>query len=697
MSRYTRSLLLGLFVLATALLLAPLAQAWQSKPHGRDSGTVTTQRWILTRAASLAAANGADWLDLDVALDAVGEPDVVFRDFGYHVYDRWGRARGKAPSRAAHYYNVAVAALKAEDISAASHALGLLAHYYTDICNPLHTDHSKHEARMHRRYEYRVQRLLNRGSMTRLAQYLQEARPVEVTTNVRRFGVQTARAAHRDYRRLVRAFTRHGYNRAVARVTRASLERATVGLASIIAKAKKDKDHPPTVPTPTPSPSATPTTTPTPTPSASPTPSPQGLLDVKAYGAHGDGVNDDTAAITAAMKAAASAGSGVYVPAGTYRVSTVSIPNGITVQGDGHAVSWFRGGVLFGSRDLVSGLKLGDVGKRTHNAADATQTVFEECRFRGTAPIVLGDDHSCSYITFRDCLVERSFGGWTPECMNNNVIIEEYSPGPYGHVAHITFERCHVGVSNGSGGHDTGSPGAGFVCHVNPRPPYNQGYHDIRIIDCVFEATDEFTLDFDDRVDANGRHTASDVLIEGCTIKGGGYAGEKRFAYTICFEAPEGCVVRDNLIYRGYINTFKICKNEDPDPDRRPLIVEGNTFDLTVDNGVDTPQGVSMIRLHGDNNIFRNNTIITDLPDDAETGDAPGAILKLYYARNAQISDNKVYDRASTRNPLLLHFYSASRNVVTGNYFWSGVPGGLEILSQAGSTANVLTDNTFVH
>ena len=106
------------------------------------------------------------------------------------------------------------------------------------------------------------------------------------------------------------------------------------------------------------------------------------------------------------------------------------------------------------------------------------------------------------------------------------MIIEEYSPGPYGHVEHIRFERCHIGVSNGSGGHDTGSPGAGLVCHVNPRGPYNQGYHDIAIVDCVFETTDEFTLDFDDRVNADGKHTASDVLIEGCTIKGAGYAGE---------------------------------------------------------------------------------------------------------------------------------------------------------------------------
>ena len=432
------------------------------------------------------------------------------------------------------------------------------------------------------------------------------------------------------------------------------------------------------------------------TPSLSPT-SVDGLLDARDYGAEGDGTSDDTAALSAALTAAAKADSGVYIPAGVYRVSTLTIPDGITVRGAGHAASWIKGGVLFGSHDLIRGLKLGDVGKRTHNAPDATRTVFEHCRFRGTAPILLGDDNSCSRITFRDCLVERSFGGWTPECRYNNVIIEEYSPGPYGHVEHIRFERCHIGVSNGSGGHDTGSPGAGLVCHVNPQGPYNQGYRDIAIVDCVFETTDEFTLDFDDRVNTDGEHTASDVLIEGCTIKGAGYAGEKRFAYSICIEAPEGCVVRDNLIYRGYINTFKICKNEDPDPGRRPLIVEGNIFDLTADNGVDTRDGVSMIRLHGDNNIFRDNTIVVDLPEDTQIGDAPETILMLYFSRNAQIRGNRVFDHSDARPPWLFFLYEATDTAIASNLFWSKLPEGLKTRSQAGTQGTTWTNNTFAH
>ncbi len=567
--------------------------------------------------------------------------------------------RGPAPERIAYLYRSALADLAAGDDTAAGVKVALLARSYVDLSDPTRAGDSDIDDGVREDYDGAVQALTTPVGGERSWLRDDDFAPV---ADIHALALAAADRARRANSALVSSSGDNGRETALRTIARTSLMRTVNDLSDIIATLHT-----------------------------------MSLVDVRGFGASGDGTTDDTAAISAALVAAANAGGGVYVPAGTYAVSTITIPDGITVQGAGHAASWLKGGVRFGSRDLIRGLKLGDVDERTHNEADATRTVFEQCRFRGTSPIVLGDDHSCSFISFRDCLVERSFGGWTPECMYNNVVIEEYSAGPHGHVEHITFERCHVGVSNGSGGHDTGSPGGGLVCHVNPRPPYNQGYHDIRIVDCEFETTDEFTLDFDDRVDANGRHTASDVLIEGCTVKGGGYAGEKRFAYSICIEAPEGCVVRDNLVYRGYINTFKICKNEDPDPARRPLIVEGNTFDLTVDNGVDTPEGVSMIRLHGDNNVFRDNTIITDLSDDIETGDAPGAIFKLYYSRNAQVTGNRVYDRSTVRPPLLAHLYAATDSKFTANHFWSELPEGLRTSSEAGTTGTTWTNNTYAH
>ena len=324
------------------------------------------------------------------------------------------------------------------------------------------------------------------------------------------------------------------------------------------------------------------------------------------------------------------------------------------------------------------------------------ETTFQQCRFRGTVPIMLGDDHSCSYITFTGCAVERSFGSWTPSASYSDIILEECSPGPYGHVEHITFRGCHVGVSNGAGGHDTGAPGAGLVAHCNRRTPIRQGYHDIRIIDCAFEATDEFTLDLDDKVKAT-------VPLQqrrahpGLHHQGRRCPGRAHVRLHDLHRGAGGSLVRGNTIYRGYINTFKICKNEDVDPGRKPLIVEGNTFDLTVDNGVPTPAGVSMIRLHGDNTIFRNNIIRTALSDDDEAGDAPGSILKLYNARSTQIAGNKVYDRSTVRPPLLAHVYAATGNTISSNYFWSTLPEGLQISNAAGSANNTWSNNTFAH
>ncbi len=61
-----------------------------------------------------------------------------------------------------------------------------------------------------------------------------------------------------------------------------------------------------------------------------------GVYDVRAYGARGDGVSNDSAAIQAAINAASAVGGTVTVPAGTFAVnSTISLKSGVTVRGAG--------------------------------------------------------------------------------------------------------------------------------------------------------------------------------------------------------------------------------------------------------------------------------------------------------------------------------------------------------------------------
>lgn len=57
-------------------------------------------------------------------------------------------------------------------------------------------------------------------------------------------------------------------------------------------------------------------------------------VNVRDYGAVGDGVADDTAAIQASLDAASTGGPVCYVPMGTYRLDgSLTVPNGVTLKG----------------------------------------------------------------------------------------------------------------------------------------------------------------------------------------------------------------------------------------------------------------------------------------------------------------------------------------------------------------------------
>lgn len=58
-------------------------------------------------------------------------------------------------------------------------------------------------------------------------------------------------------------------------------------------------------------------------------------VSVKDFGAVGDGVTDDTAAIQAALDAAVNTSRSVYIPKGKYLITQIAIPTGFEVYGDG--------------------------------------------------------------------------------------------------------------------------------------------------------------------------------------------------------------------------------------------------------------------------------------------------------------------------------------------------------------------------
>jgi Pectate lyase superfamily protein len=71
-----------------------------------------------------------------------------------------------------------------------------------------------------------------------------------------------------------------------------------------------------------------------------PTPLPGPVFNVSNFGAQGNGVSDDTAALQAALNVAVGSGGSVYAPAGTYLISSaLSYGGGFTLAGDGMAAT----------------------------------------------------------------------------------------------------------------------------------------------------------------------------------------------------------------------------------------------------------------------------------------------------------------------------------------------------------------------
>lgn len=85
-----------------------------------------------------------------------------------------------------------------------------------------------------------------------------------------------------------------------------------------------------------------------------------GAVNVKWFGAKGDGVADDTASIVAAIAAAKD----VYIPIGTYKVSsTITIPDNGSIVGDGNAQSILladsiSGPVIYNGSSFTKGQKV---------------------------------------------------------------------------------------------------------------------------------------------------------------------------------------------------------------------------------------------------------------------------------------------------------------------------------------------------
>ena len=171
----------------------------------------------------------------------------------------------------------------------------------------------------------------------------------------------------------------------------------------------------------------------------------EGMIDVRRYGASGDGVTDDTEAIRAALAAAESVGGSVFIPRGTYLItSQLTITARITLRGDGESsILLFdvAGASEYIRADLVDGI------------------VVENLYFKiiGDFPGYLQEDIFLSLNKCSDCRVE----GCTFYSLN-----DAGEPTMFSHCAvssgnRSIVTRCHSIGSHGNFGGSADPTGTG--------------------------------------------------------------------------------------------------------------------------------------------------------------------------------------------------------------------------------------------
>ncbi|MCK9641685.1 MAG: hypothetical protein M0R39_17415 [Prolixibacteraceae bacterium] len=362
----------------------------------------------------------------------------------------------------------------------------------------------------------------------------------------------------------------------------------------------------------------------TPTPTPTPTGQPANSINVKDYGATGNGSTDDTASLLAAFNAAVAQGKTAWVPAGTYLInSRLSLPSNINITGSGNS-SWLSGPISVGNGNTISQVKIGKYGYSTY-LGGVSDILINNVRFTGGGGafsgnwpyynahvITIGVGGDASNITFDNCDIERNSGteNATKSLHLDNIFISSGVKAGEPLVSNVLFKNSRFGVSNG-------------VNNISPRfnveiyDSYTdsnrvQGTREVNFEDNTFEPSESASIDY------SGATLSSDSSIPvsgyshvtGNVFKGNGYGSNPKWPDDITVEKGSGYVVVDNnTFYRG--RDMALAANAPGHNQFTNNIVDSRS--ITYDTGI-AHNWIPYVALEGDYNTITGNTVISTGP-----------------------------------------------------------------------------------
>ena len=433
----------------------------------------------------------------------------------------------------------------------------------------------------------------------------------------------------------------------------------------------------------------------------------QELVSVKDFGAVGDGVTNDTTAITAAITAAN--GKTLYFPSGTYLTDpqVFTVASGIKLKGDGIGKSIVKANATVATTAVFSttsnglelegltidvnralnsgatsfvGIKAGDIA-----VAAAAMTGFRmtNCRVTGSAnhnvqlyhakgAVVTGNEID-DFTGFGIILFRAGL-----ECVIANNHIDSTIAGSYGIVLDdrstdsTTSEPClrNVVVGNTINLHDTGANGITLEgCSYNTV-----------IGNTVIDAAERGIYLVDSGATAVPNTQSSNNIVMGNTITGLPSISSS-FAAIGLTGGDYNVISGNNLSNNTSRAIIQSLGTDSSTPTGN--LIEGNTM-LTVGQGISLTAGVRTV-IRG--NVIAGSalTSIRILPTDAEI-------------KHCVIEDNYINDSTGNGISVESNTFACTDNVVRGNTIRNGGARGIETLKGAAANAGTrIIDNTLIN
>lgn len=223
------------------------------------------------------------------------------------------------------------------------------------------------------------------------------------------------------------------------------------------------------------------------------------LINVKRYGALGNGVANDTSAFSQAIAVAAECGGTVYVPQSlnAYVVtSAITLLDNVTIRGDG-----------YGSR-----ITLASANTTLFSMTAKTRARLQNLRLSCSAPSALAEHAAVNMSGSTDCEVSGCFfDGWSGWCVNvgnaatltTGFIVSRnrfsgWSSPVQGSAAINGYYNCSNGEVSGNvinGGSSSSSTGAYFgIGFLESGATSSEYFRDIRIVNNTVQAVREYGI-----------------------------------------------------------------------------------------------------------------------------------------------------------------------------------------------------------